>query len=283
MRAQKIPDDKAAFRARIAAIVATLKPAEAFVPPRPVTDADLKIPKHLRRKKVKRTDAELARLLGTDRAREWAPLRKRGEWSEKPEMPLLTNDPHLPVRVQVKGKEVGSVLLATYANMEEFNAKHNKASYPVKRQPVTLDGTTIILVTAKPWAGKKDDAQKRQGPAGPAKSAVRVGATLYGSVLKAFEALKLPISKHQKFRAELKKAGKLAFTHDGVDYAFNTNVGAEPEPVVAVNAKAQAAAKKGDSVVTIDPKPMPKAGGEGKKIARRILKKITAKKKGGKK
>jgi hypothetical protein len=182
-------------------------------------DDGLNFPKHLLRKLSKK-DAEargriVDRLINVG-AREWVPIRKKGEWSERPTMPLLTNDPHLPVRVQVKGKEAGSVLLATYANMEEFEKKHNKATYPVKGQPVTLDGTTIILVTAKPWAGK-ENIVKREGPK---KSAVKVGGKPYDSVPKAFAALKLPTGKMQVFRKELKAKKKLTFEHDGKKYNF---------------------------------------------------------------
>lgn len=178
-----------------------------------------KLPKFLARKRRKPlTDEELARLLGTNRQREWAPIRKRGEWSEKPTMPLMADNPHLPVKVQVKGKEAGSVLLATYASMAEFERKHNKATYPVKGQPYSFATHTVILVTAKPWAGKKDDAEKRTGPK---PSAVQCNGTTYDSVLAAFQALHLPISKHQKFRAELKLKRKLAFAFEGKKFKFS--------------------------------------------------------------
>lgn len=177
------------------------------------------IPKFLRRKRNKHDRALVDGILRQQSAkRTWAPIRKASEIPPRPSMPLLTDHPDLPVKVQVKGKEAGSVLLAVYANMTEFEAKHNKATYPVKGQPMLFNNHNVILVTAKPWADKEKNAVKRVGPKA---SAVIVDKVQYESVLQAFEALKLPVSKHQKFRAELKKKLKLVFVHDEKKYAFS--------------------------------------------------------------
>lgn len=152
------------------------------------------------------------------RARDWAPIRKLSEIPARPTMPLMTDHPDLPVKVQVKGKQAGSTLLATYANMAEFEAKHNKATYPVKGQPYSFATHTVILVTAKPWANKEKNAVKREGPKA---SAVIVDKVQYDSVLAAFQALHLPVPKHQKFRAQLKKDRKGTFVHEGKKFKFS--------------------------------------------------------------
>ncbi len=181
-------------------------------------DIDLTIPKFLRRKRTKASRALVAHVLKQETAkREWAPIRKRGEWTERPTMPLLTDHPDLPIKVQVKGKAAGSTLLATYANMAEFEAKHDKTTYPVKGQPMLFNGHNVILVTAKPWAGKETTPKR----VGPKASAVIVDKVQYDSVPVAFVALGLPSSKMQKFRTALKAKRKLVFEHDGRKYKFS--------------------------------------------------------------
>ncbi len=180
---------------------------------------DITIPKFLRRKRTKASRALVEHVLKQETAkRAWAPIRKPEEWTPRPAMPLLTDHPDLPIKVQVKGKQAGSTLLATYANMAEFEAKHDKATYPVKGQPMLFNGHNVILVTAKPWADKEKNATKRVGPKA---SAVIVDKATYDSAQVAFEALKLPIKRLQKFRAELKKKRKLVFEHDGKKYKFS--------------------------------------------------------------
>lgn len=164
--------------------------------------------------------------------REWAPIRKRSEWTPKPEMPIVAADPSAPVKVQLKvPRQAGSTLLAEYANMADFDANHSRKDYPIKGQPASLDGVTIVLVTAAIWIakGKEPTTSKREGPP---KSTVRVRgmgnkvinpekeATTYRSVLVAFTELKLDVKRHQKFRAELKKVGKLTYTEAGKGYEF---------------------------------------------------------------
>lgn len=183
---------------------------------------NLTIPKFLRSGLSKKASRErIDEIIKRDYVaqRTWAPIRKREDWSVKPATPVMTDHPHLPVKVQVKDpKRAGSTLLATYANMAEFEAKHNKATYPVKGQPIFFENHNVILVTAKPWADKEKNATKREGPKA---SAVIVNKQMYDSVLAAFTALGLPINKHQKFRAELKLKRKLSFAHEGKKFNFS--------------------------------------------------------------
>lgn len=179
---------------------------------------DLTLPKFLRRKRNKEHMAIVEHMLAQT-TRSWAPIRKRSEWARPAVLPVASERPELPVKVQVKGKAAGSTLLATYANMAEFEAKHNRATYPLKGQPVVFENHTVVLVTAKPWAGKKDDATKREGPK---RSAVKVNGKEYGSVWEAFQAFGLSAAHCRKFRAELKQKRKLALEHNGTKYKFET-------------------------------------------------------------
>ncbi len=52
------------------------------------------------------------------------------------------------------------------------------------------------------------------------RNGVTVDGVPYRSVLAAFEALKLPVNQHQKFRKVLKQTGSLPFVHEGKTYAF---------------------------------------------------------------
>ncbi len=182
----------------------------------------LDIPKFLRRKRTKDSRANVDTILRQQTAkRSWAPIKKISEIVPRPSLPLMTDHPDLPVKVQVKGKEAGSTLLAVYANMAEFETKHNKATYPVRGQPIFFDNHNVILVTAKPWADKEKNAVKRVGPKA---SAVICNKVQYDSVLAAFQALKLPVSKHQAFRAQLKKDRTKVFLHDGTKYNFSYEI-----------------------------------------------------------
>lgn len=226
-------DDNEAFRAKIIALCATLKPPEVQqVIPAP-TEKELRIPKFLRRKKQTREQVRALLDRWDVRKREWASTRKASE--KRPSMPLVADNPDQPVKVQVKEpKRAGSVLLATYANMAEFEAKHNKSTYPVKGQPMAFQGYTVILVTAKPWADKEKNAVKRVGPKA---SAVNVDGVVYDSVLAAFTALALPVSKHQQFRASLKRERSKLFEHNNKSYAFTYDLDFKPPQPAAAKPK----------------------------------------------
>jgi hypothetical protein len=178
------------------------------------------IPKFLRRRRTKESRERVAAILRQDTVkRSWAPIRKASEIPPRPSMPVIVDNPSLPVKVQVKEpKKSGSTLLATYANMAEFHEKHNLSTYPMRGQPVVFGNHTVVIVSAKPWADKEKNAVKRVGPKA---SAVIVNKTMYDSTQAAFEALKLPLNKLQKFRAELKIKRKLTFVHEEKKYNFS--------------------------------------------------------------
>lgn len=65
--------------------------------------------------------------------------------------------------------------------------------------------STLSEAVRKTWLNPNTAAARRQ------RNGVKVDGVEYGSVRKAFTALRLPDSKHIAFRGRLKAAGKLAF------------------------------------------------------------------------
>ena len=138
----------------------------------PVTpeEDDLAIPKFLRRSGNKLTDDEVKRLLdeSTGRTREWKMPGK--DWQPKESMQSImaryegADRPDQPVRVQVAlTDKAGSTMLAEYPDWVTYEAKHDAKTYPVKRVQ-SIDGTTVVLVRATPWAGKeRAPAKPREG------------------------------------------------------------------------------------------------------------------------
>jgi len=94
------------------------------------------------------------------------------------------------------------------------------------------------------------------------KSKVKVDGVEYGSVLKAFIALQLPVNKHIGFRAKLKASGNEVFKHEHVEHNF---VLVTPEQEAEAKAAAKAAAKiAADAAKAAAPKPEPKAKAKAK-------------------
>lgn len=85
---------------------------------------------------------------------------------------FFVDDPRLPVIVNAR-RRAGSpvVKLSDHANFEAFKAAHNFEQYPVSRT-ATLEGTTIIVCMAKPWATLPGEAVAE---AKPKKEPVRNG------------------------------------------------------------------------------------------------------------
>jgi hypothetical protein len=137
---------------------------------------DLTPPPGLVRQRTPETKAAADAIINQtsgNRPREWAPIKKKGEWAERPTMPNFASDPALPVRVQVKKSgQAGSTLLAEYPSFAAFEAGHDGKTYPVKGSSV-LDGHTVVLVTAKPWAGKIAAVPGIDEPSPPTKRQVR--------------------------------------------------------------------------------------------------------------
>lgn len=107
------------------------------------------------------SEEELKRLIDP-KVRDWAPIRKISELPPRPEIPVFVDNRNQPVIVSVRGGNE----IARYENMDEFDKAHDKKTYPVK-QTANYEGTTLVLVTAKPWAGKerpeKAPGERRSG------------------------------------------------------------------------------------------------------------------------
>jgi hypothetical protein len=214
---------------------------------------DLTPPKFLRRRLTPESKARINAMikqLNNPAVRQWSPIRKPHEIAPRPTMPMQTDHPDLPVKVQVKkGGQAGSMLLATYKNMAAFTAGHDHKTYPPIGQPMLFQGHNVILVRAKPWAGK----ERTPGTGTPKGKQVWVNGKQYESVAGAFRTLGLPWKPQgRKLRRALKKTRTMPFSYDGKDYVFSLD---EQKPVVetpkkkakpapVVKAKAKAVKKK---------------------------------------
>lgn len=132
------------------------------------------IPAFLRREGHRLTNEE-ARALGRGQIA-WAPFRDHTQKVEKAPDPIFVTNPHAPVTVAVRGKE-GPTNLATYANMEEFERRHDRAAYPIVRTASSAD-QTIVLVSAKPWAKSHEVVTTVGG-----KKMTRLAAKIAGALL----------------------------------------------------------------------------------------------------
>lgn len=84
--------------------------------------------------------------------------------------------PEQPVSVRVPAGN-GATELVAYASWAEYEAAHDAKSYPPKRVQ-SLDGVTVVLVTPKPWAGRKPAAVPAQGAVPKSNKATLIGEML---------------------------------------------------------------------------------------------------------
>jgi hypothetical protein len=135
---------------------------------------DLQIPAFLRRQ-GNRLSHEQARALADHRRRVWAPFRDHSRKEPNRPTPLFVDDREAPVVVNVRQKTGSPVLLERYANAADFEARHDASTYPVVRT-ACYQGETLVLVSAKPWAGR-DKAIGQAAAGGQSKAAI-IGALL---------------------------------------------------------------------------------------------------------
>lgn len=114
----------------------------------------------------------------------------------------------------LKGKQKGNTMAYKDMTITELVKLYNKHS---KKKVKTFRDKTIAVerVKAVVHASKvrKPETKRKQTETQFIRHKVKVHGELYGSVAKAFTALKLPMGQHIKFRMELKAAG--AKTFDG--------------------------------------------------------------------
>jgi hypothetical protein len=125
---------------------------------------DITIPDFLRRQGSKLTREEVDAFTNP-RNIVWAPFRDRKAEPPPAPAPVFVTDRTLPVQVNVRTKDAPQGL-AKYADMDEFEAKHDFKTYPVSRTG-TYEGETIILCNAKPWAGREPSERKPREPRMP--------------------------------------------------------------------------------------------------------------------
>lgn len=111
------------------------------------------MPEFLRKPKGVPVDLRLIDPHGAKR--EWI-MPSKERLKEKERNPVLVDRPDNPVEVVYKDKAGKNLLLARYENLAAYEAKHDVATYPVAR---VLSGAelTLIQVSPKPWAARKDE------------------------------------------------------------------------------------------------------------------------------
>lgn len=108
-----------------------------------------------------------------------------------------------PQAIVVKVIAAKSPKLSDLANM---NTK------PAKAKVESKDRSAAIAAS---WADPVIAAKRAE------RTHVKASGTLYRSVREAFEQLGLPLSKHIKFRMELKSVQELTFKHEGRQVKFS--------------------------------------------------------------
>lgn len=114
-------------------------------------DDDLAIPTFLRRNGDRLTN-EQARALGQPN-RTWAPIMPRGQKAPARPAGIFVENPAAPVTVNVRQKTGAPAFLARYPDLAAFMAAHDVATWPIVRHVGNQD-ETLVLVSAKPWAGR---------------------------------------------------------------------------------------------------------------------------------
>lgn len=112
---------------------------------------DVTMPAFLIRKDVRKITNEEARELAHPTKRDWV-MPNAYKTNVKTVAEFFVDDPSLPVVVNARRRAGQPVVkLEEHADFEAFKAAHDFEQYPVSRT-ATLEGTTIIVCTAKPWA-----------------------------------------------------------------------------------------------------------------------------------
>lgn len=118
-------------------------------------------------------------------------------------LPLAVVEQKHPVTVVRMGKKVEQVATPKVA-----------AKVAPKTKPVKKEATDRSAAIAKTWTDPKVAAKRAE------RTHVKASGTVYRSVKEAFEQLGLPLSKHIKFRMQLKQVAELTFKHEGRQVTF---------------------------------------------------------------
>lgn len=154
-----------------------------------VNGIDVATPAFLKRDGSKKlTHEEAAELVNvtSGRRREWimpdnspeAQAAKAAAKLEEQKAKILVTNDEAPVTVSTR-TDSGVKTLAVYQNMTEFRAQHDFGAYPFRESRSDKD-QTVILVTAKPWAGRE---AKSDTPRAPRTSTGRTKAEIIGDML----------------------------------------------------------------------------------------------------
>lgn len=106
-------------------------------------------------------------------------------------------------------------VLAALQSKVKKEAASTPAAKASAKKPASKPAADRSAAIASTWKDPVVAAKRAE------RTHVKVGSTLYRSVKAAFEDLKLPLSKHIKFRIELKQHAQLTFTApDGKKVVF---------------------------------------------------------------
>lgn len=121
-------------------------------------------------------------------------------------------NPDKPVKRFADRKTAERRVAAAMNGGAATKAVKDTSGKPIVTAPVAKKTTKKVNATKQSSSIKDSWNDKKVAAARAKKDKVRVGGQTYRSVLAAFEALRLPVSKHIKFRAELKASGRKDFS-----------------------------------------------------------------------
>lgn len=107
---------------------------------------------------------------------------------------------------------VVKVIAAKSPKSPKLSDLANMNTKPAKAKVESKDRSAAIAAS---WADPVIAAKRAE------RTHVKASGTLYRSVREAFEQLGLPLSKHIKFRMELKSVQELTFKHEGRQVKFS--------------------------------------------------------------
>jgi hypothetical protein len=198
-----------------------------------VEEDDLEIPRFLWRDEQRTPEhkAKVARIIQQaidPTQREWVMPKHNVpiEMPQEDELKLnaLVENPDAKVTVHLRDPDGNPLPEQQFKNLAAFEAWYSPKAHHFIGANSKPEFTDISIdLTGRGADPRQQKAPKETKPKAGATikgSAVWADGKQYRSVLVAFQELKLEVKRHQKFRAELKKARKLTYTEGKRSVAF---------------------------------------------------------------
>lgn len=116
---------------------------------------------------------------------------------------------------------------ATGKNIKKFSSRaagEKQVAAIIEKMPKPAAKAKVVAEKKEAGDRSKAIAKSWEDPSVRAKrserTSVKLGGHFYRSVKEAFESNNLPLSKHIRFRMELKQHTQLTFKHEGKSYTF---------------------------------------------------------------